>query len=234
MGSTVEGEMSATIPSDISVMMDVDLRRHHEQSGAWSKKGVCSIDGGKRKRKNEFNTTVKSVGGENKTIDPPRGEPTLAENRSALGVTERKSDKRRRGDSRTSHGSDEEDGSEESAQEEELDGSVNDREREAGGPFFNDETYEEAGSEVWRDNNEAGEAIDSDEITADVATEDDATTGGRGMGMGGGTADSGTAYGADENVSWHETSSGGELAEICSTGVGVGRKGKKRNISRRR
>ena len=39
VGSTVEGEMSATIPSDISVMMDIDLRRHHEQSGAWSKKG---------------------------------------------------------------------------------------------------------------------------------------------------------------------------------------------------
>ena len=60
VGSTVEGEMSATIPSDISVMMDVDLRRHHEQSGAWSKKGVCSIDGGKRKRKNECNTTAES------------------------------------------------------------------------------------------------------------------------------------------------------------------------------
>ena len=148
MGSTVEGEMSATIPSDILVMMDVDLRRHHEQSGAWSKKGVCSIDGGKRKRRNEFNTAVKSAGGENKTIDPPRGELTLAENRSALGVTERKSDKRRRGDSRTSHGSDEADGSEESGQEEELDCSANDREGEAGGPFIDDETYEEARSEA--------------------------------------------------------------------------------------
>ena len=107
--------MSATIPSDTSVMMDIDLRRHHEQSGALSKKGVCSIKRRKRKRKNEYDATAESGGGKNTRTGLSGGGLTVAEKRSALGVIERKSDKGRGADWRADHGSHEEDGDEESA-----------------------------------------------------------------------------------------------------------------------
>ena len=196
VGSNAGGTMSATIPSDISVMMDIDLRRHHEQSGAWSKKGVRSTEAGKRKRKNEGNTTVESGGGKNKLTSLPEqggGELALAEKRSVLGVIERKTDKRRGADWRADHGSHEEDGGEESAQEEGVDCSSNDGEGEARSPNVDDETYEEARSEVWQDNDEAVEGIDSDENSADAATEIDATTGRCGMGMGGRAANPGAS-----------------------------------------
>ena len=60
--SNAGGTTSVTIPSDITVMMDTDLRRHHEESGAWSKKGVRCTKAGKRKRRTEHDTTAKPGG----------------------------------------------------------------------------------------------------------------------------------------------------------------------------
>ena len=228
--------MSVTIPSDITVMMDIDLRRHHEQSGAWSKKGVRPTEAGKRKRKTERNTTAESGGGKNKMPSLPEkggGELALAKKRSVLGVIERKNDKRRGADWRADHGAHEDDGGEESTQEESVDCSINDGEGEARSPIADDKTYEEARSEVWHGNDEAVEGVDSDENSANDATEIDATTGRCGMGMGGRAAKAGASDGADEDVSRHKTSGRGELAAVRSTSVGVGCKDKKRIISGR-